>query len=79
MSIPAAGSAELIGEAVLALTQWWQRHLPGRIAKPRLRDEGQARRADFDSAMRSPFASSILVSDTIQTCCLDASDERSPK
>lgn len=34
MSIPAAGSEELVGAAMQALSQWWRKYFRGRHARP---------------------------------------------
>ncbi|MEO5323016.1 hypothetical protein PV773_06805 [Mesorhizobium sp. CC13] len=76
MSIPAAESWDLVREAAMAFRQWRHRHFARRAIPSEEGIERDMRRENFDAAILSPFASSILFSDAIQTFGLDASDDR---
>lgn len=72
MSIPAAESWDVVRAAARAYRGWRQRHSTG---KPEASADRDMRRENFAASVRSPFASSVLLSDAIQTCGLETLDD----
>lgn len=75
MSIPAAESWDVVCAAARAYRGWRQRHSARRTAKPEASADRDMRRENFAASVRSPFASSVLLSDAIQTCGLETLDD----